>query len=224
MHPLISLVSFLLFAMFVSFGHINLLIAAMLLLLVFWIKNGSKPTPRAWRMIRKMKLFFGSIFILYVWFTPGKLVFPGLDKWSPTYDGLLYGGERIAALIILVFGVDTLLNVLSREKILSGLYYFFYPLHVLRFNRNAFMIRTYLTLEAVTEHRVSVTYRGEKRKLRRVGDYIDLLTNRIKQLIETTHLDKLEDEIVIEIDGPPVWYQWMFPLLLLAYFLGVNWW
>ena len=86
------------------------------------------------------------------------------------------------------------------------------------------MIRTYLTLEAVTEHRVSVTYRGEKRKLRRIGDYIDLLTNRIKQLIETTHLDKLEDEIVIEIDGPPVWYQWMFPLLLLAYFLGVNWW
>lgn len=223
MHPLISLVSFLLFAAFVSIGDIKNLLAGLLVLMAIWAASQTLPSARAWRMVQKLKLFFISILVLYVWFTPGKLLIPSLDNWSPTVEGLIFGGERIFALVMLVIAVDTLLSLLTKEKILSGLYYLFYPLHLLGFNRESFMIKTYLTLDAVT-HKTSTPDVKNEFQFKNISAYIDTLANHIKTLITQTSIKKAQDEIIIEIDGPPIWYHWLIPLMLFIYFIGVYTW
>ncbi|MDX1810580.1 MAG: hypothetical protein R3240_01415 [Gammaproteobacteria bacterium] len=223
MHPLIVLVCFILFAGFVSLGSGALLAAGLFLLVVSGLLLRTGPGARAWRMLSKMRLFFLSIFILYVWFTPGELLFFALDHWSPTWEGLTFGGERVLALVLLVLAVDMLLKTLSREQILCGLFYCFYPLTLLGFSRDKFMIRTWLTLEAVTSHPVAKPPR-KSFDLKHFPAYIDALAGRIRDLLEQANAKACEEEIIIEIEGPPIWYHWLLPIGVLIYFSGISLW
>lgn len=223
MHPLIVLVSFILFAAFVALGDFwNSLVGIVLLLMVGQITH-SAPSARAWKMLRRMKIFFLSIVLLYTWFTPGQLVFPILDNWSPTYEGLLLGSERILALIVLVFAVDSFLNVLGREKILVALYYFFAPLQSLGFDRERFMLRTLLTLEATTQTEFKLRDLSKSlNPAKSLSGYINQLALMLKSLFETPSSHTIQSaEIVIDIDGPPPARQWLLPCCVTVLFLGV---
>ncbi len=223
MHPLISLVCFLIFAAFVSLGNIVVSLLGLLLLAGTWWYSKTLPTPRAWRMLRRMKLFFISIVLLYSWFTPGQLILPGLENWSPSLEGLLLGAERIVALIILVIAVDSFLNLMSRQQILTALYYFFYPLHFIGFNRERFMLRTLLTLEAATNN-TSFSLPEITNAPKDVSAYLDRMSLLVRDLIAAP-VNKTEEQIiVVELDSPPVWYFWLIPLVLLMLFVGVRAW
>lgn len=224
MHPLILFVCFIVFAAFVALGDFYVSLFGLFVLGLFWGLFSIVPTKRAWKMLLRMKLFFISILLLYVWFTPGKLVVPVMDHWSPTYEGLYFGSERILALIILVMAVDSLLTYLPKEKILTALYYFFTPLDRLGFDRERFVVRTYLTLDAVSsgEQRFVAI---EKQHLSNFSAYLDAVAAHIDSLLHSPmKKEMLNQEVVIEIDKPPALTSWAVPVGLLLCFAGVYLW
>ncbi|MDH5258174.1 MAG: hypothetical protein OEX07_09195, partial [Gammaproteobacteria bacterium] len=82
MHPLISLICFIIFAAFVSLGQVASSMLGLLFLLVVWVISRQLPAAKAWAMIKRLRIFFVSILIMYLWFTPGQLIWPVLASWS----------------------------------------------------------------------------------------------------------------------------------------------
>lgn len=223
MHPLIALLCFLIFAAFVSLGDYSIALLGAIILFAVFVFMKYKPGARAWRMLRRMKIFFLSIFLLYTWFTPGKLLIPDFDTWSPTVEGVMYGGERVLALVILILAVDCFLSLLSREKILNALYYFFVPLHIVGFNRERFMLRTLLTLEAVGDNEFAAHVKKNS-EIKSFSQYLNQLSQTFQSLIVNPLPVEEKKEIVIHVIEPPKQLQYLIPLIMLCLFLVVYTW
>jgi len=227
LHPLISLLSFIVFAAFVSLGQTASSAAGFLLLMLVWLVSRQLPELKAWLMIKRLRIFFLSIFIMYFWFTPGQLVWPLLDRWSPTYDGLAQGMERILALIILVLGVESLLRLMSRSELLVGLFYLATPLLRFGINRERFIVRVLLTLEAVNVQPSldSNNHRFEMRqfKVRQISQYLAKISEMLAARFSLAENQSLNiEELVVEIKSPPGWIQWLIPLALFIIFMNLN--
>ena len=99
-----------------------------------------------------------------------------------------------------------------------GLYYLFTPFAMLGFDRHVFMIRVLLTLEAVTKESPENKEKTPFDK-KNIVAYIDVLSNRLAESIakgcEPLHIDH---EIEIYIIPPPVWHQWVLPVMLCSIF------
>jgi len=220
MHPLISLISFILFSAFVSLGNADVLFAGFLLLLFVWIISKQKPSKKAWMMIKRLKIFFISIFIIYLWFTPGQLVFPALDNWSPTYEGMIFGLERVLALCLLVIAVETLLRLMNRSTILCGLYYLATPFTLLGFSREKFIVRMMLTLESVIDFGSGKKKTNQPKK--DFGDYIESVSERLVMRMEMALLEDVEHEpMTFNLTPLPAWYQWLVPVAIAALFISI---
>ncbi|HFE37439.1 MAG TPA: hypothetical protein ENK06_03330 [Gammaproteobacteria bacterium] len=220
MHPVIRLVCFIIFAAFVSTGQGLILLAGFLLLFLVWLILKQGPSPKAWLMLKRMRLFYLSILFIYLWFTPGEIMFvlPGI--WSPTYEGFMLAAERILALCLLVFSVETLLRTTSRPLLLTGLYYLASPLMLLGVNRNQFIVRIILTLDLVSGNMEEKTPRTEKT----FKHYFEDVTQRLADKITNTiHLQNDNNKTLnFELQAPPEKRQWLWPISLLILFFVVS--
>lgn len=219
MHPLIRLVCFIIFAAFVSLGQYAVLILGGVLLLLIWLVSKQGPSSKAWRMLKRMKVFYFSILLIYLWFTPGEIIFSLFENWSPTYEGLFQALERILALCLLVFAVETLLRLTPRHLLLTGLYYLATPLVLLGLNRDQFIVRVILTLDLVSSDHES----KPKDSQQGFKPYLNNVTQRLADKItDTIHMKASTEPMTFELQAPPNMTQWMWPLCLLILFLSVS--
>jgi len=168
-------------------------------------------------MVRRLRIFFISIFVMYLWFTPGQLIIPAMDTWSPTYDGLFQGGQRVLALIILVLGVESLLRLTSREDLLSGLYYLATPFQWLGVDRQKFIIRVLLTLEMVNQQGPLV--KQDKIKLRNFRQYLTRVSDYLADHFNAVNRDSVDAQpMSVEIKALPGWLQWLIPISMVVLF------
>lgn len=233
-HPLISLLSFIVFAAFISLGQTVSSLVGLTLLMFVWLLTRQLPAPKAWLMVKRLRIFFLSLFIMYFWFTPGQLIWPMLDTWSPTYEGLTQGLQRISALIILVLGVESLLRLIDRAGLLTALYYLATPFQYVGVRRERFIIRVLLTLEAAEMQVPQTALRNNKNsdaelklkqkfRLKNINQYITIISQRLadKFSLAANHSEDI-DEVVFEIASLPNWIQWLIPLMIAALFIVLN--
>jgi len=219
MHPLIRLICFIIFAAFVSLGQFSVLVLGTVLVLAIWLISKQGPAPKVWRMLKRMKVFYFSILLIYLWFTPGEIIFSFFDSWSPTYEGLFQALERIFALCLLVFAVETLLRLTPRKLLLTGLYYLAAPFVLLGLNRDQFIVRIMLTLDLVSsDPKVQV-----KNKKQAFKDYLNDITQRLADKIaDTINMKTTSEPMIFELQAPPSKMQWMWPVSLFVLFLSVS--
>ncbi len=226
MHPLISLISFMVFAAFVSLGQIASSVIGFFFLVVIWLVTRQLPAPKAWLMIKRLRIFFLSLFVMYLWFTPGQLVFPSLDSWSPTFEGLAQGAQRIMALIILVLGVESLLRLLDRAALLTGLYYLATPFKFFGVKRERFIVRVLLTLEAAeirTKPKKSPLPSSFAFKIKKIDQYLSEIGRRLAERMRLAAEPPAEIEpLTFEIMPLPHWIQWLIPLMIGGTFLLLS--
>jgi len=219
MHPLIRLICFIIFAAFVSLGQYSVLFLGGLLLIFTWLISKQGPSPKVWRMLKRMKVFYLSILLIYLWFTPGEIIFSLFDNWSPTYEGLFQALERILALALLVFAVETLLRLTPRNLLLTGLYYLAVPLVFFGLNRGQFIVRVMLTLDLVSSDKQK---QAQDNKLA-FKQYLENITQRLADKItDTINMKTSNDPMIFELQAPPNKMQWMWPVSLLILFLSVS--
>lgn len=150
MHPLIRIVSFLVFAALVATGHAAQLVFAALLVAVGYGITANAQINVAWPLLRRMRWLFLSLLIVYLWFTPGQPLLPAIAS-QPTLEGVLEGLQRISALALLALAASLLMQSMTREALIAALYRLLSPLRWLRVQPERIAVRITLTLEAVTE-------------------------------------------------------------------------
>ena len=78
MHAAIKIISFLVFGAAVSTGNGQVLLAGMLLVAPLYFFAEDAHLHGAFNMLKRLKWLFVSIFVVYLFFTPGQLLVPGL--------------------------------------------------------------------------------------------------------------------------------------------------
>ncbi len=220
MHPVIRLLCFVVFSLALALGQWPVLLAgAGMLLLAYW-RAGCRVSPQGWRMLRRLRWFFLSIAVLYLWFTPGTLLWPALGGWSPSWEGLAQAAGRAARLAAIVLAADLLLQLTSREQLLSALYRLARPLAPLGFPAERFALRLSLTMEAVGALEVApesaaARARGFAARLHALGE---ALLAHWRQALQASPKDV--SEVELRLEAPPPAGQWLWPLALL---LGFAW-
>lgn len=226
MHPVIKIVTFLLFGAAVAFGNVTALGAGSALLLVLYLAGPAEHLRLALRMLRRMRWFFLSIAVVYLLFTPGRLLFSQWP-WGPTLEGLSGGGLRIGSLVLIVLAVNLLLRTTLRPALTSAILWCLGPLAWLGLPRERVAVRIALTLDAIDSvqliyrHRprdgesideppVDLQPKGLKERLWRIGATAQRLVAAVIEQAESVPVQSIE---VPRPSNPPLW-QWLYPLLL----------
>ncbi len=148
MHPVIKLISLITVAVFLTQGNpVTLLITGALMLPFYFV------IPSLWQsafsMISRLKLFFISIILVYLFLSPA--------TWSELSDMNILlqvsapGLFRIAVLIIIIFAVNLYLKTTTKEDILASLIWLFKPLNYLNITIDRFALRAVMTLDYIEQ-------------------------------------------------------------------------
>jgi len=223
-HAVIQIVSFLVLGAAVSVGDRQLLLASALLVLPLYLATGWRHWPQAWRMLTRLRWLFLSILIVYLFFTPGQLLWPGLE-WSPTLEGLSQGLLRIAALVLLVLAVNLLIAGSEQAALLSAILWCLRPLRLIGLQHERLAVRLMLTLDAVSEARGR--YRDHRRNGAppESGTRIQAIVSTATRLFADTEArgraEALQPIELPEESRPPA-AQWLIPLALAILFVVIK--
>lgn len=230
MHPAIKIASFLVFGASISFGGDKALIFGMLLLAIFYLLGPLDRLYPVLRLLARMRWFFLSIALVYVFFSPGRLVFSSLPSWGPTWEGLHEGAVRIGVLMLIVLAVNLLLRTTGRDSLTSAILWCLRPLSWCGLPHERLAVRIALTLDTVSA--VQGVYRQEPRgdeaqaarqpitvRLVRIGETAKRLFVTVAERAESAPLHSVE---LSQESSPPL-LQWLFPLALGAVFLALSW-
>lgn len=146
MHPFVKILTFTFMVLLMNFIHGKLLFC--LCLLVFCLAM-LLEFKHFIVVMKRMQLFFVSIFIIYAFATPGEYVEFFLTGFAPTYEGFGLGLVQIEKLVISLAALSLLLSTNSKEELMVGLYMLLSPLKFLGINVDRFAARLLLTFEYV---------------------------------------------------------------------------
>lgn len=109
-------------------------------------------------MVLRLRWFFLSIMILYLWVTPGMALLPAFGGYSPSRQGLIEGLVRCAVLIAILNLVHWLVGTTSRAQLIQGVYWLMSPLCWIRLKPEALAVRLALVLEIVPilQHKIDI--------------------------------------------------------------------
>lgn len=220
-HPVIRLTSLIVFATSVSLGQAGDVAFALFILFCLYLFLGFSYLSGVSTLLRRMKWFFISITILYLWFTPGEAIFstgPAWSTWWPTIEGLQHALHRVMALIIIIAAVSLLLKTTPRAQLLTAIYSLAYPFQYIGLSRERLAIRMTLVLGLVDES--SLLMKDVRERVRSQANskatYIGRLAGELfKEAIERAEATPLI-QIEITIDNTPPLYQWLLPFFLLV--------
>jgi energy-coupling factor transport system permease protein len=151
-------------------------------------------------MVKRMKLLFLSIFVIYAFGTPGEYLQVMPISIAPTIEGCLLGLLQIAKLLIALNILSILFSTSSKAQLMSGLHILLIPLNLLGLNTNKFTARLLLTLDYVED---LADKEGFKFSL-----------NQLDNLLATTDVFQKEKVIVLE-SYPFKWTDYLMLALLI---------
>jgi hypothetical protein len=245
MHPVIKIVSFLVFGAAVSMGNGQVLLAGISLVLPLYIFGNNAHFFSSLNMLKRLKWLFVSILIVYLFFTPGQLLWPDV-VWSPTVEGLTQGCLRVAVLVLLVAAVNFLISSTEQDDFLSAILWCLRPLAIVGLPHERLAVRITLTFDEVSQIRkhhlyenydesakdeVNTAVSNVTPKLRETEPLVSkepkLLAiagtaNRLFRSVITAAETAPVREIVLPEESAPPMHQWLIPVLLITLFAAVK--
>jgi len=229
LHPLVLMVSFLVFVAMLAFPAPSALFISSLLLILLYLRDGGAHVRPALVMLRRMRWFLLSILLIFCWLTPGTPViqWPGLNDWLPTEEGISNGLLRVVALVLVIASVNLLLRSLSRQELLTAIYFLARPLQLVGVKAETVALRMTLVFDAMGEVQQMVTQSiPEKDHVPRRLDRMGLLASGVLSAVIERAGQAPQEEIVVLVmlERPPLW-QWCLPILLWGFFYisGLVW-
>lgn len=216
LHPVIRIVILLVFTAGMAPAKPLILIGGAVSLLLAYSLAGFPALGGLLRMVLRLRWLLLAILLVYGWWTPGELLWPALEGFSPSVQGLGYGVLRVAALIEIVGAVHFLLQVTERGQLVSALMLLTAPV-LGPLARERFAIRVLLTLEAVVPVQAMVSAALQDRPLQsrglsRVVHHANGIYSNVLAEAESAR------HALIEIPEPeaPAAIQWLIPLLVVV--------
>lgn len=143
LHPASLILIWLAFALCIPWLHLADLAAIALLAAIPLLRRRSTEFRK---LLRRTRWLLLSLVLVYAFATPGEALLPALGNYSPSHEGLLSGGQQALRLIALLATLALLLDALSRDRILAGLYLLLKPFARLGVNTDRIAVRVWLTL------------------------------------------------------------------------------
>ena len=226
-HPVIRVACLLVAGAALSLGGASQLWAAVLALLVLYRILPVSPRD-AWPLLRRLKIFFLSIFVVYLWFTPGEpLLAMALLPRSliPTDQGLLLGISRIAVLVAIALCVHLLLATTSREELLGAIHWLARPLSRVGVSHERLAVRMTLTLEYVGSAQTLLSLAKQQRRahtgFRGMWRSIAQITRETFQQIVERGNSAPTTAVNLPEQAAPAMLQWGYPLALAIGFFAL---
>ena len=221
-HPVIRIISFLVFAACAASVDARGLAAAALILGLLYLWLGPGHLRQGWHMLRRMRWFFLSILVLYFWFTPGQPALASLPlptAWLPTRPGLVAGGQRLASLVLIILAVNLLLRTTPPQQLTAAIHWLARPLAWLGLPADRLAVRMVLVTEALATVQSRVRdalarLRGEGGGLRQLGRF----SAEIFREIDAAAVSAPGRTLVLRRCAAPPFHQWVYPLALAGMF------
>ncbi len=217
-HPVIRIISLIILATFVSLGGGWVVLITTILLASVYLIIDSNYFHSAWRMLRRLRWFFLSIFILYTWFMPGnpsaEAASFGWARLIPSAEGVLFGLIRVGALVVIVLAVNLLLQSTSRELLFRSIYWLARPAGWCGLSRERLAIRITLVMATLEDAQTLLEERKLRQSTRSITEKRHQLGIIAGDLLATV-ISRAEESplhtITIDMGTPPPYYQWLYP-------------
>ncbi len=221
-HPVVRVFCFITFAFFLALGSPAQLGVGTLLIVALYARSGRTALNKAWPMLRRMRWFFLSIFLLYLFISPGESPVDS-GTWNLSFAGIGLALHRVFVLVVMVLAVCWLLHNSKREELVSALYRIVWPLTWLGLSRERFAVRTVLALESIDGAQYSVT---ERAKQAIKGDavmsaYADAASNAFNDVLKQADEQPLR-EVELDVSTTPAVVQWGWLFLVAGLMLLPN--
>jgi len=234
MHAVIKIISFLVFGIAVSTGGHEILLAGLLLITPLYFFEQGVHIKNAYTMLKRLKWLFLSILIVYLFFTPGRLLIVDL-YWGPTVEGLIQGLSRIFVLLLLVAAVNLLISSTEQDDLLSAILWCLRPLALFGIPHERLAVRISLTLEAVSQVRQDFRLQPERSQPERSQPKEGKVVEKqpvLSAISATAHrlflstINKAETtetrEVVLPEETSPPLLQWLIPIILAVLFSVIH--
>ena len=211
MHPLISIISFIVCAISLSLSitiHASLVTILVCSLVLFSIDNGWQ---RWFHLVRRLRWFWISLAVLYIGFTPGVAIWPALF-WSPTYEGVTQGSLRILILLDIFTLVFILHSKNTRQRVVAGLHALCWPLQFKTGLRDKLVKRLILTFEYV--ERIPEIYHQVKQSINPEMSRVNKIVYVLRNMIHNTANGQESDSVTFQYLPYPHWYEWSYPFMI----------
>jgi energy-coupling factor transporter transmembrane protein EcfT len=142
-HPAVILLSWMLLAVAMQALHIKALMLVGVLLMAISFKVSAN---RLFVLLRRTRWIMFSLLLVYGYATPGAALWGQAGVFSPTLQGLADGLLQLFRLVFMLASLSVVLNVLSQQQLIGGLYTLAYPLRYVGWSRERIAVRLALTL------------------------------------------------------------------------------
>lgn len=226
-HPVIRVVSFLVFSAYVSIAAGSQLFAGGLLLVVLYGLSSPAYLMSGFTMMRRMRWFFLSIFIIYSWLTPGQAiplpVSTSYQAWLPTIEGITSGMMRALSLTLILMAVNLLLRCTSQQQLIMAIYWLTAPLRLFGISHQRLSVRIALVLDVLydVQRVVSDSFaevKGTVKSLDHIGDFAATVFHKVTHNAENTPIKT----ITLHDFSAPRILQWLLPVALWGMFVSVD--
>ena len=146
MNVMTQLLGFFMLAISINFLNLRVLIVLLTILLVILFIHKIDGFIHA---TLRFKWFFLVLLIIFVFNTPGEHVAAWPFSFGPTYEGIAAGVTQMLRVMIMLASLSLILASNTRQQLISGFYFIFFPLKHLGLKIERFAARLWLTLHYV---------------------------------------------------------------------------
>jgi len=225
-HPVIRLLSLILFSLLVSRSAIPNLITGFSLIIAVYVMTSLNYLYAAKIFLTRMRWFFLSIIIMYLWFTPGEALFSSESVLMPTVNGIELAITRVFSLVVIILAVNLFLQTTEKTLMMSALIWLTYPLNVFGDFQQRFAVRVTLTLDAISQvqalcdfskkdylERKNLENNAKKVNATPISTSVSKISNVItevyQQVLTKAESAPCEPLELSQSDSPPL-YQWLY--------------
>jgi len=223
-HPVIRIICFLVFVTCLSRANAGQLFSGLALFSLLYFYSPIDFLPRAFAMLLRLRWFFLSILVLYIWMTPDtSLLNDSFSVFSFIPVGITSGLGRIFSLVLIVLAVSYLLASLEQDQLIAAIYWLVAPLAYVGLEREKMVLRLAMGMDAVGKLAKAPRLKdGNENRLGAGKNFYHRITGSIRHYYEYVLGCAKEDtgrEYTFDCLNPPAFWQWAFPLGLYLLFL-----
>lgn len=189
--------------------------------LIYLFYQHPEPGTQAVLLAKRLRWFFLSILILYFWFYPGTELIPMMGRYSPAIEGINQAILRVTSLLIVISYSVFLVQLTSRDDIISGIQFILSPLTYLGIDSSRFALRLGLVLSIVPKMMANQPSSTNQKMPRNMSAALDKAAGLVKQADEQTD-DYDLNAVVVEKLTRPGFIDILVPLTLLLWLLIVQ--
>ena len=231
MHPVIRIICFLVFVTCLSRANAGQLFSGLILFSLLYLYSPIDFLPRAFAMLLRLRWFFLSILVLYIWMSPDASPLSNSSSvFSFIPPGVASGLGRVFSLVLIVLAVSYLLASLEQNQLIAAIYWLAAPLAYLGLEREKMVLRLAMGMEAVGKlAKIPRLKRADEDRPGAGKNFYSRITASLQYYYQYALDCTKEDtgnKYTFDCLNPPAFWQWGFPLGLYFLFLltgGINW-